>query len=312
MLLELIEEGRANPGSFEHDSCLSGRFDIKLMGHGAYLGRGRVTRPLEHMSLSSSGPDRIWRQVPGAHSYLIADPYQEALARREGRAAIRAALIQKLERSRKVEARNLLRTLLEKWTLEHSLDWVRESLRSDRGHPASQRPSAQLTWEHLGLELEDVGSSYDGRSGKLGVASRIAEAIAQGDFAMTFLDTKRKQRVGQRAFHRWVVGSFDGFCSCCELRGPGLVEAAHVLPVRDAPERGMDPSNGLALCPNHHRAFDKHLMWIDGGRIRFHKDGELRLSGLRAPARGRLRSTAGRLVDPTALEAHARAAMGRS
>ena len=41
-----------------------------------------------------------------------------------------------------------------------------------------------------------------------------------------------------------------------------LVEGAHVYPVQagDAPDLVR---NGIALCSNHHRAFDLHLIWVD-------------------------------------------------
>jgi hypothetical protein len=42
----------------------------------------------------------------------------------------------------------------------------------------------------------------------------------------------------------------------------GLIEAAHVYPV-SAPGSTDDSWNGLALCRNHHAAFDRHLIWVN-------------------------------------------------
>ena len=41
----------------------------------------------------------------------------------------------------------------------------------------------------------------------------------------------------------------------------GLVSGAHIFPV-SAPGSNDQPTNGLALCENHHRAFDRHKIWV--------------------------------------------------
>ena len=71
------------------------------------------------------------------------------------------------------------------------------------------------------------------------------------------------------AFGRKVKDAYGGQCAACGL-GQRLVEAAHILPVGlEGPDT---PRNGIALCPNHHTAFDKHLMWIQPvfHRIKLH------------------------------------------
>jgi hypothetical protein len=58
-----------------------------------------------------------------------------------------------------------------------------------------------------------------------------------------------------------VLDAYDDRCAMCGL-GAGLVQAAHIYPVAElgSPD---EPWNGLALCPNHHLAFDRHLIVID-------------------------------------------------
>ena len=42
-----------------------------------------------------------------------------------------------------------------------------------------------------------------------------------------------------------------------------LLEAAHIVPVAND---GTDhPSNGIALCPTHHSAFDRHYFTFEPG-----------------------------------------------
>lgn len=50
-------------------------------------------------------------------------------------------------------------------------------------------------------------------------------------------------------------------CAVCSVSVETLVQAAHIVPVKDG---GADvPDNGLPLCANHHLAFDQHLWSID-------------------------------------------------
>jgi len=53
--------------------------------------------------------------------------------------------------------------------------------------------------------------------------------------------------------------------------GVGLVQGAHIHPV-SAPGSHDEPSNGLALCANHHLAFDRHLVGVrpDNSEVVFH------------------------------------------
>lgn len=73
-------------------------------------------------------------------------------------------------------------------------------------------------------------------------------------------------------FSRRVIEAYDGLCAMCGL-DVGLVEGAHIYPV-SAPGSHDEPWNGLALCGNHHLAFDKHVLAVraDGFEIVFHHE----------------------------------------
>jgi len=69
-------------------------------------------------------------------------------------------------------------------------------------------------------------------------------------------EVEQAVRVGK--FRKLVLQAYDNRCAVCGL-GLGLVHAAHIVPV----ERGTDePSNGIAMCPNHHAAFDRDILLI--------------------------------------------------
>lgn len=65
------------------------------------------------------------------------------------------------------------------------------------------------------------------------------------------------------AFRRTILEVYDYRCAACGVRvlldqAMSLVEAAHLIPF--GMSRNDKPTNGVALCPNHHWAMDRHLI----------------------------------------------------
>jgi hypothetical protein len=63
------------------------------------------------------------------------------------------------------------------------------------------------------------------------------------------------------AFGERVKDVYGSRCAMCGMT-IRLVAGAHIYPASapDSPDRVW---NGIALCPNHHAAFDNHELWID-------------------------------------------------
>jgi putative restriction endonuclease len=66
------------------------------------------------------------------------------------------------------------------------------------------------------------------------------------------------QALRERSFRTRVLTAYEHTCAACGLR-LGPIHATHILPV---PAEGStdDTSNGLALCPTHHEAYDAALI----------------------------------------------------
>ncbi|RZK57196.1 MAG: restriction endonuclease [Pedobacter sp.] len=67
-------------------------------------------------------------------------------------------------------------------------------------------------------------------------------------------------------FQRWVTNSYDYQCSFTGMKlgnsfNYNFVDACHIIPF--AVSFNDSPTNGIALCPNIHRAFDRGLLSID-------------------------------------------------
>jgi putative restriction endonuclease len=73
----------------------------------------------------------------------------------------------------------------------------------------------------------------------------------------------RTVSVKQRAsdFRRRVLRAYAHQCAICTLQLE-LAEAAHIIPV-SAPSSNDLTCNGLALCPLHHKAYDRTLIAVD-------------------------------------------------
>lgn len=95
-----------------------------------------------------------------------------------------------------------------------------------------------------------------------------------------------KRRLHQHRFRQLVLGAYRQQCAVCRFRQVPLLDAAHILPDRDA--RGLpEVPNGLSLCRIHHGAFDVGILGISPDYkvsirrdILEEKDGPMLLHGL--------------------------------
>ena len=81
-------------------------------------------------------------------------------------------------------------------------------------------------------------------------------------------------------FRKDVMHAYGRACCICGLQFEA--EAAHIVPHKDE-RTGQTVRNGLALCPNHHKMYDRHLFKITSEykiSINHEKVNELRKEGL--------------------------------
>jgi putative restriction endonuclease len=93
----------------------------------------------------------------------------------------------------------------------------------------------------------------------------------QGSFSAIDKNLRRSETTVERAsrtsaFRIEVLQQYNYCCAFCRLSAHGfpassIIEGAHVIPRAIG---GVDDvRNGLALCRNHHWAFDRHLLTVD-------------------------------------------------
>jgi len=80
-------------------------------------------------------------------------------------------------------------------------------------------------------------------------------------FSKAYTDTVARARLHQAHFRKEILAAYQDRCCICELRERPLLDAAHILPDR-LPDGVPTVRNGLAMCPTHHRAYDKDILLV--------------------------------------------------
>ena len=144
---------------------------------------------------------------------------------------------------------------------------VREGLETAVG----VQPDFLLWYLQQWERLYECGAELAGRPGL--VEATPEEEREFVDSGMTPDQCARREKVMQivrhfrdARFRPAVLRAYNYRC-CVSGISLGLVDAAHIIPITD-PASSDHPSNGLALCPHLHRAYDQGLLGIlPGGRI---------------------------------------------
>ena len=70
-------------------------------------------------------------------------------------------------------------------------------------------------------------------------------------------------RLVQQFFRESVLAIYENCCAICELSLRSLLIASHIIPWSQNKRQRGNPSNGLALCAIHDKAFDRGLISFD-------------------------------------------------
>lgn len=120
------------------------------------------------------------------------------------------------------------------------------------------------------VQLLRSGETID--PGSVALIAAAAGIVEQSETAIERGRRTVSALVRDAMFSRSVRDAYGGRCAMCGLNF-SLVAGAHIYPVAasGAPDAIW---NGLALCHNHHAAFDSHLIHIDPGsrRMSLHPD----------------------------------------
>ena len=125
--------------------------------------------------------------------------------------------------------------------------------------------SADADWTKVPLTPQALQTVIDAAGLPEAMPVELADAVRRARRAGAAI-------VRDRRFSGRVADAYGGSCAMCGL-DIQLVEGAHIYPAA-APGSPDEPWNGLALCANHHAAFDRHLIGVlpESREIVFHHD----------------------------------------
>lgn len=154
--------------------------------------------------------------------------------------------------------------------------WAIDKPRPTQNGPevrAAIHPSHLGRFLRLSIEADALGRSGEQRTAfllagapdldnlDLRARSEAGEVVPLADVERARVAATGTRLVRESGFSKRVLASYGHKCAVCEVQ-LSILEGAHIIPVHDP--RGTDEVwNGLALCRNHHRLYDRRILLID-------------------------------------------------
>lgn len=104
--------------------------------------------------------------------------------------------------------------------------------------------------------------------------------ILNDSFEFSKKDSKDNNNLRNPKFIYNLLEKYEGEkkCALCGCKIGSIVQAAHIYPVSEIRKRedlsdikkkelSIDADNGIWLCENHHKLFDKGLIWFQDGKL---------------------------------------------
>jgi len=108
-------------------------------------------------------------------------------------------------------------------------------------------------WEQLAFESEEAKC-------RLAKLPQGNQELAEFPNGPTEAVRETRVRLVQGFFRQAILSNYESRCAVCLITEERLLIASHIIPWSEDEKRRADPSNGLALCALHDRAFDNWLI----------------------------------------------------
>ncbi|TXF82283.1 hypothetical protein FUA23_21850 [Neolewinella aurantiaca] len=104
------------------------------------------------------------------------------------------------------------------------------------------------------------GNPFLGADGKAVDEGKVLKGIATGASIFTYV---KNRGYAQTLFRDGLLKAYSSKCAVCGIAFEEILDAAHIKPWSVCEgEEGGTLSNGILLCKNHHRSFDRGLWWL--------------------------------------------------
>ena len=138
-------------------------------------------------------------------------------------------------------------------------------------------PSHLARFLRLSIEADALGRDGEERTSfllagapdldalDLRARSEAGEKLPLADVERARVAATGTRLVREAGFSKQVLDSYGHKCAVCEVQ-LSILEGAHIIPVHD-PKGTDEVWNGLALCRNHHRLYDRRILLIDQNAV---------------------------------------------
>lgn len=92
----------------------------------------------------------------------------------------------------------------------------------------------------------------------------LSKALVKGLSPERIYQKVHVRGIAQLVFKQALMEVYDNQCAFCNFKIPEALEAVHIIPWAHAsPRERMDLQNGLLLCSNHQKLFERAICSID-------------------------------------------------
>ena len=155
----------------------------------------------------------------------------------------------------------------DEWGWESSIKKCQNA--EDNASICKQQICNNIPVSYGNLSIEEAQQKIEG----IVQADEIEQSLNQSLLTGKDREAVVKARVNQGVFRERLLERYNA-CCLCGVSNHFLLIASHIKPWKDSNSyEKLDSDNGLLLCPNHDKLFDKRLISFDDtGRIMISKD----------------------------------------
>ncbi len=116
-----------------------------------------------------------------------------------------------------------------------------------------ESPETMIFKSELAYSNLDLGRDYT----SLQEPEAVAFECDYENMPKTEKQSMVKTRILQSFFRKTVISSYNFSCAVCSINIPEMLIASHIIPWAEDEKLRIIPTNGIALCALHDKAFDR-------------------------------------------------------
>lgn len=142
------------------------------------------------------------------------------------------------------------------------------SLSALKSHGFGSPQGIQRLKENTLQYVLETSSLTGSSAGLLSTDEDLLQTLQAKEIERSYRETLVRTRIHQRAFRDLIFSlSPHPACAVCGISELAVLDAAHIVP--DSLGGKANADNGVVLCANHHRAFDRNLLYYENSEFKW-------------------------------------------